>query len=86
MKVMSRVASRGQHVNVLMHILGYLKDKLSAKDKAELLEWFEVYRDEQVSRVTPLALLKHHFNNNPHEYIEKQYYLSPYPESFMRPV
>ncbi len=86
MQVMTKIATRGQHVNVLMHIMGYLKDKLSSKDKAELLEWFEIYRDEQVSRVTPLALLRHHLNNYPHGYIEKQYYFSPCPETLMRPV
>ncbi len=86
MEVMAIVPSRGQHVNVLMHILGYLKTQLQSKDKQELLAWFENYRDAQVNRVTPLVLLKHHFNNYPNDYIAEQYYLSPFPEKLMHPI
>lgn len=86
MQVMAIVPSRGQHVNVLMHILGYLKNHLPSHDKQELLAWFENYRDEQVHRITPMVLLKHHFNHYPDDYIAEQYYLSPFPEKLMQPV
>lgn len=86
MQVMARIPSSGHHVNVLMHILGYLKNKLDSKDKAELLQWFEIYRRQQVSRVTPLVLLQHHFNHHPNDYLAKQYYFSPFPTDLMHPV
>lgn len=86
MQAMAVIPSRGQHVNVLMHILGYLKDKLDSRDKAELLTWFESYRQQQVGRVTPLVLLKHHFVHHPNNYIAEQYYFSPFPAELMQPV
>lgn len=86
MQVMAKVPSRGHHVNVLMHISGYLKDKLDAKDKAELLRWFETYRNRQVDRVTPLVLLQHHFLHHPNDYMAQQYYFSPFPSELMHPV
>ena len=86
MQAMSRIPSHGHHINVMMHILGYLKDQLNKKDKIELLEWFENYREERVSRVTPLMLLQHHFNRHQNDYIAEQYYFSPFPSKLMMPV
>ena len=86
MQAMSKIPSHGHHVNVMMHLLGYLKDKLDKKDKAELLDWFEIYREDRVSRVTPLMLLQHHFNRHQNDYIADQYYFSPFPGKLMLPV
>ena len=86
MQAMTRIPSHGHHVNVMMHILGYLKDQLSKKDKVELLEWFETYRQDRVARVTPMMLLQHHFNTHENEYIAEQYYFSPFPSKLMLPV
>ena len=86
MQAMSKIPSHGHHINVMMHILGYLKDQLNKKDKAELVEWFETYREERVTRVTPLMLLQHHFNRHQNDYIAEQYYFSPFPGKLMLPV
>jgi uncharacterized protein YbgA (DUF1722 family) len=86
MQAMSKIATKGQHVNVMMHLMGYLKKHLSNKDKAELLGWFETYRKKRVTRITPLMLLQHHFNTCPNNYIAEQYYLSPFPGELMYPV
>ena len=63
-----------------------LKTKLDQQDKAELLTWFENYRQQQVSRVTPLVLLQHHLRRFPNDYMAQQYYFSPFPEQLMQPV
>jgi uncharacterized protein YbgA (DUF1722 family)/uncharacterized protein YbbK (DUF523 family) len=86
MALMANRPSPGQHVNVLMHMMGYLKHRLDHHDKVELLNWFESYRQQQVDRVTPLVLLQHHFRRHPHEYIAGQYYFEPYPLQLMQPV
>jgi uncharacterized protein YbgA (DUF1722 family)/uncharacterized protein YbbK (DUF523 family) len=86
MQAMSNIPKHGHHVNVMMHILGYLKDQLDSDDKAELLRWFETYREKRVNRVAPMMLLQHHFNRRPNEYIAEQYYFSPFPEKLMLPV
>jgi len=86
MQAMSKIPSHGHHINVMMHILGYLKDQLNKKDKIELLEWFETYREDRVSRVTPMMLLQHHFNRHQNDYIAEQYYFSPFPSKLMLPV
>ena len=80
MKLLKIVVSRGQHVNVLQHIQGYLKKELDSEDKAELCEIIERYRDGEVPLIVPLTLLKHHFRKAPDPYIENSYYMSPYPQ------
>lgn len=83
MTVLKRPASREQHVNVLQHLLGYLKDQLDADDKTEMLEVIDRYRDGIVPLNVPITLLKHHFHRHPHEYVEQQVYLSPHPHEQM---
>ena len=79
MKILKRVATRKQHVNVLQHIQGYLKKPLDSDDKAELCEVIERYRLGEIPLIVPLTLLKHHFRKCPDPYIENSWYLSPYP-------
>jgi uncharacterized protein YbgA (DUF1722 family)/uncharacterized protein YbbK (DUF523 family) len=80
MKLLKIVVTRGNHVNVLQHIQGYLKKELSADDKAELCEIIERYRNGEVPLIVPITLLKHHFRKSPDPYIENSYYMSPYPQ------
>ncbi|TNF98449.1 MAG: DUF1722 domain-containing protein [Gammaproteobacteria bacterium] len=80
MEIMSINTRRGRQVNVMQHILGYLKQMLSKEDKKELLSVFEAYRRQQMPLITPLTLLQHHLRKHPHPYINSQHYLQPYPE------
>ncbi len=77
---LSVLATRKTHANVLMHLQGYLKKVLSAKEKKELSNIIEQYRNDQVPLIVPITLLKHHFNNHPDPYIAQQAYLQPYPD------
>ncbi len=79
MQLLKIIATRGNHVNVLQHIQGYLKADLTADDKAELGEIIERYRNGEIPLIVPLTLLKHHFRKAPDPYIEESYYMSPYP-------
>ena len=78
------MGTRGKHVNVLHHLMGYLKNDLSTEDKQELLGLVEDYRQGMVPLIVPLTLLKHHLNRNPvPEWVDKQVYLNPYPRELM---
>lgn len=80
MENLNVLATRKTHTNVLMHLQGYLKKVLSAKEKQGLAKIIEQYRTDQVPLIVPITLLKHHFNNHPDPYITKQAYLQPYPD------
>ena len=80
MSTLKRLASRKQHANVLMHLMGFLKRSLDSGDKAELLEIIEVYRLGHVPLIVPITLLKHHFQRHPEPYVQEQYYLEAHPK------
>ncbi|ALO46814.1 YbgA family protein [Pseudohongiella spirulinae] len=79
MTALKKRASRGDHVNVLQHIQGYLKADLDADDKAELRESFERYRQGLLPLIVPITLLNHHFRKYPNDYISRSWYMHPYP-------
>jgi uncharacterized protein YbgA (DUF1722 family) len=78
------MATIGRHVNVLQHLMGFLKDFLSSEDKAELLRLIADYQQELVPLIVPLTLLKHHLNRHPvADWVHQQVYLHPYPKELM---
>ena len=78
------MGTRGKHVNVLQHLMGYLKNELPAEDKQELLGLIEDYRQGLVPLIVPLTLLKHHLSRYPApEWVHQQVYLHPYPKELM---
>jgi uncharacterized protein YbgA (DUF1722 family) len=76
-------ATAKKHVNVMQHILGYLKRDLDAKDKGELLALIGDYHKNLVPLVVPLTLLKHYLGRISVPYIEDQVYLHPHPKELM---
>lgn len=83
MSALKKPASKKQHTNVLMHVMGYIKSHLDSDDKKELLEILEAYRLGQLPLIVPITLLKHYLRRFPQPYIEQQYYMNPYPEELM---
>lgn len=80
---MQKVPSQGQQCNVLMHLQGYVKNKLKPREREELAELILAYRNGEMPRQAPMALLRHHLLNHPNEYAESQYYLEPFPRNIL---
>ncbi|MEX2365578.1 MAG: DUF523 and DUF1722 domain-containing protein [Pseudohongiellaceae bacterium] len=80
MACLGKKATRKTHTNVLMHLQGYLKTRLKSREKQTLAEVIDQYRIGILPLIVPVTLLKHHFNNHPNEYIDRQSYLQPYPD------
>ena len=84
MEGLAVLGTRGKHVNVLQHLMGYLKNHLSSEDKQELLALIEDYRQGLVPLIVPLTLLKHHLNRHPvPDWVDQQVYLHPSPKELM---
>jgi uncharacterized protein YbgA (DUF1722 family) len=84
MEGLSVMGTRGKHVNVLHHLMGYLKNHLSSDDKQELLGLIEDYREGLLPLIVPLTLLKYHLNRYPvPDWVHQQVYLHPYPKELM---
>lgn len=83
MAILKVKATRGNHVNVLQHIQGYLKKHLDSDDKSELSDSIEQYRLGYLPLIVPITLLRHHFMKYPDDYIDHSYYMHPYPNELM---
>ena len=83
MNILKIYAKRSNHVNVLEHIRGYLKNDLDKSDKQELTDSIENYRRGLLPLIVPITLLRHHFRRNPDPYIERSYSLQPHPDELM---
>ena len=84
MEGMTELATPGRHVNVLQHLMGYLRDELESGDKAELLALMDQYRAGLLPLIVPLTLLKHHLRRHPvPDWVHQQVYLNPYPSELM---
>jgi uncharacterized protein YbgA (DUF1722 family)/uncharacterized protein YbbK (DUF523 family) len=79
MKALTLKATPGKHANVLHHLLGYFKKRLSADEKQELLEIIENYRAGHLPLIVPITIFNHYVRKYQEPYLQLQYYLNPHP-------
>jgi uncharacterized protein YbgA (DUF1722 family)/uncharacterized protein YbbK (DUF523 family) len=72
-----------KNTNVLQHMSGYFKDKLSANEKKELQGLIANYHRELVPLIVPIALLQHYASKYHVEHLKQQVYLNPHPLELM---
>jgi uncharacterized protein YbgA (DUF1722 family)/uncharacterized protein YbbK (DUF523 family) len=84
LEALAVVPSRGKHVNALEHLAGFLRNRSSADERAELRETIDAYRRGEVPLAVPLTLVRHHVRRHRIEYLEAQLYLVPFPRA-LRP-
>ncbi|THI88340.1 MAG: DUF523 and DUF1722 domain-containing protein [Nitrospira sp. CG24A] len=83
MKTLAVKTTVRKHVNVLQHILGHFKERLSAHEKAELLGVIGDFHQELTPLIVPLTLIKHYVQIFDVRYIRDQIYLNPHPKELM---
>ena len=83
MTTLSVKATRRKHVDVLQHLIGYLKKQLTPEERAELHGVLRDYHNGLVPLIVPVTLIKHHVTMHQVEYIQNQVYLNPHPKELM---
>jgi uncharacterized protein YbgA (DUF1722 family) len=68
-----------KNANVLQHMMGYFKEKLSSDEKQELLEVIDHYRQEYIPLIVPITLINHYVRKYNQPYLKQQVYLNPHP-------
>lgn len=81
MEVLSYQTTRRNHTNVLMHVQGYFRRQLNARQRQELATLIDRYRRGMQPLLAPITLLKHYMAEYPDEYLVLQRYFEPYPEA-----
>lgn len=83
MNILKLRATRKNHVNVLQHLQGFLKNDLDKDDKQEMTESIDNYRQGLLPLIVPITLLRHHFRRHPKPFVERAKYLEPHPAELM---
>ncbi len=72
-------ATPRKNVNVLQHLLGFLRDRIGAAERADILRVIESYQAGLVPLIVPVTLLNHHIQVQGLDYLQAQSYLQPAP-------
>lgn len=80
MAAMARPVSRGDHVNAMLHLLGFFRGKLPTDERAAVVEQVEAYHRGEVPLVVPMTLLRLAQRRFPDDYVSRQDYVRPYPD------
>ncbi len=83
MEALTLKTTTRKNVNVLQHIMGYLKTQLGPEEKQDILNVIEDYRQEIIPLIVPLTLLRHYVDKHRITYIQGQIYLNPHPKELM---
>lgn len=81
MDLLAIPATRRNHTNVLMHVQGYFRNQLNARQRQELATLIDSYRQGTQPLLAPMTLLKHYMAEFPDSYLSVQRYFEPYPEA-----
>ena len=79
MDALRKVATRGRHADVMLHILGHFKRRLDDDSRQELLSSIEDHRKGLLPLVVPMTLIRHHVRRHAVDYLAGQVYLDPHP-------
>jgi len=72
-----------KNVNVLHHILGFLREQLTVTEREDILRIIDDYHHEIVPLIVPLTLIRHYVMKRDVVYIRDQVYLNPHPKELM---
>jgi len=83
MRALSFKTTEKKNVDVLMHMLGFLKKRLSPEEKRDILESIGDYHRKLVPLIVPVTLLGHYVRKHRVQYLLDQVYLNPHPKELM---
>lgn len=83
MQALAVRATPRKHVNVLRHMMGSFKSRLSADSKRELLGLIADYARGLAPLIVPITLINHYVTRFEITYMADQIYLAPHPKELV---
>jgi len=83
LRAMAKPPRRTGAINVLLHVLGYVSDGLTAAEKGYFLDELERYRNQRVCLSAPTSLLRSWIVRFNVPYLMDQFYFNPFPEALV---
>ena len=81
---LARPSRPGANVNVLMHALGHVSDRLAGRERTHFLELLDSYRRRMVPLSAPQAVVASWAARLEVEHLAGQSFLEPYPAALVR--
>lgn len=82
-KALEKPLRRGTNINMLMHLLGYFKDKLTKEEKVYFLDVLEQYSLNKVPFSVPITLIHSWVVRFDDPYLKTQTIFSPFPREIL---
>ena len=79
MSVLEGKSTPAKNSDVLLHMLGHLKKLIGSREKQDLIQAIQNYKQGTYPLIVPLTLLRHYITLHDVEYIKEQTYLNPHP-------
>jgi uncharacterized protein YbgA (DUF1722 family)/uncharacterized protein YbbK (DUF523 family) len=80
---LSHKATPKKCADVLMHMMGHLKEHLSSDEKQEMIDLIGQYRRRLLPLVVPVTLFRHYVRKYGVAYLARQIFLDPHPAELM---
>ena len=83
MEALTLKSTPKKNLDVLLHMMGFLKKLLTKEEKQDILSAIEGYRNELIPLIVPVTLVRHQVKKHNIEYLLEQVYLNPHPKELM---
>ncbi|MDF2591759.1 MAG: uncharacterized protein K0S75_1225 [Clostridia bacterium] len=83
-KLLLKMPTCGQYVNVMLHIFGYFSKMLSEKEKAYFIDSLEDYHNKHIPQSTVMAILWAWVIRFNEEYLIQQTVFEPFPKALIQ--
>ena len=81
--VLKNTTRKSSNINMFMYVFGYFSKYLNSNEKALFLDNIEKYRNNKITILSMLLLLKSWIFKYEQKYLMEQTFFSPYPEELM---
>jgi uncharacterized protein YbgA (DUF1722 family) len=82
-KLFGKKPSKGQYINVMMHIFGYFSNELNVEEKAYFLDALEDYRSSHIPQSIIMSMLYTWVLRFKDGYLQKQTVFHPFPKELI---
>ncbi len=78
-KAIAQKSTKANNYNIMQHIYGYFKEKVSAGEKTELLTAMDEFKSGVLPMIVIIKMLRLYIEKYDVTYLKSQVYLKPYP-------
>jgi uncharacterized protein YbgA (DUF1722 family)/uncharacterized protein YbbK (DUF523 family) len=83
MEALQVTSTTKKNVNVLNHMVGFLRKHITVEEKKDILQIIADYHRQIIPLIVPITVISHYIRKHKIPYIKDQVYLNPHPKELM---